>query len=606
MQIEYTPEEVRALIEEHEALEYPAATAADVADATDVLEGIEELVARLDHDVRREALERVSLSVEDQLWIPVADNCSRSAGVAIASDGSLSFTVWGRGEGLSSYFSARQAVAHALLGQADANANANASANADAKADVKVGGAGDAPANVPEIAPEAADANPMVSALKACGWAVAAGRTIADVDAEVLASVYPLSEAGVAHLFSSEATGGIVLAMAGSTAGDRRRAVAALPALPERDYSSRGFSVLFESGEAGTHYSEEPGFGHVLKEAPHSREVELATAAERFRAARFLRPSQDRPLDVHGIRRRVRQQPLVRAAVRAAVQADRQDAEATYRLVAVAAAVAGLLARGMVGRALAAERPWDTGAERDRMEKAGRRLRREMLAGREARGGRPPAVVPATALDAERRERLAACDDPKLRRNVARRLKSGRAAYDTARAVYLQRCPGLEHKLLHLLRRDGDGGGVPEREFVSRRRNLAPAAEDPEAAVRGALRSLAEAGKVRRVRSSRTGEVFLAATEPLDETDYRRSLNGLIRDERFGIVNPWARAGAVETEGEDAEWERGTENLEASELDALFPRRFRTTASYERPLPAADLVAEPAAQEELEAIAESA
>ena len=327
----------------------------------------------------------------------------------------------------------------------------------------------------------------MVSALKASGWAVAAGRTIADVDSEILASVYPLSEAGVAHLFSE--AGGIVLAMAGSTAGDRRRAVDALPALPRRGYSSRGFSVLFESGEPGTHYSEDPGFGHVLKEAPHSREVELAAAAERFRAARFVRPSQDRPLDVAGIRRRVRHQPLVRAVVRAAVRADTQDAEATYCLVAVAAAVARLLARGMVGRALAAERPWDTGAERDRMEKAGRRLRREMLAGREARSGRPPEVVPATALDAERRERLAACDDPKLRRSVARRLKSGRAAYDTARAVYLQRCPELEHKLLHLLRRDGDGGGVPEREFVSRRRNLAPETEAPEAAVRDALRS---------------------------------------------------------------------------------------------------------------------
>ena len=111
---------------------------------------------------------------------------------------------------------------------------------------------------------------------------------------------------------------------------------------------------------------------------------------------------------------------------------------------------------------------------------------------------------------------------------------------------------------------------------------------------------------MRRVRSSRTGEVFLAATEPLDETGYRRSLNGLIRDGRFGIVNPWARAGAVETEGEDAEWEHGTEDLEASELDGLAPRRLRdTTSSYERPLPAADLVAEPSAQEELEAVTES-
>ena len=181
----------------------------------------------------------------------------------------------------------------------------------------------------------------------------------------------------------------------------------ALPELPRRGYSSRDFSVLLECGEPGTHYSEEPGFGHVLKEAPHSRAVELAAAAERFRAARFLRPSQDRPLDVADLRRRVRQQPLVRAAVRAAVQADTEDAAATYRLVAVAVVVARLLARGMVGRALAAERPWDTGAERDRMKKAGRRLRREMLAGREARGGRPPEVVPAAALDAQRRGRLA-------------------------------------------------------------------------------------------------------------------------------------------------------------------------------------------------------
>jgi hypothetical protein len=107
------------------------------------------------------------------------------------------------------------------------------------------------------------------------------------------------------------------------------------------------------------------------------------------------------------------------------------------------------------------------------------------------------------------------------------------------------------------------------------------------------------------VRSARTGEVFLAATEPLDERGFRRSLNALIRDERFGIVNPWAYTpGAVRADGEAGEWEEGLEDLEASELERLAPTRLRDTELYERALPAADLVAEPSAQEELEAIAE--
>ena len=84
MQIEYTPEEVRTLIEEHEALEYPAATAADVAEATDVLEGIEELVARLDPAVRREALEsreplgrRPALDPRRRQLLPQRRRCHR-------------------------------------------------------------------------------------------------------------------------------------------------------------------------------------------------------------------------------------------------------------------------------------------------------------------------------------------------------------------------------------------------------------------------------------------------------------------------------------------------------------------------------------------------
>jgi len=113
------------------------------------------------------------------------------------------------------------------------------------------------------------------------------------------------------------------------------------------------------------------------------------------------------------------------------------------------------------------------------MEKEGVRLRRGIIGGRKARGGTPVEVTPADAIDAGevRRERLADeaasfTSDPKLRASIERRRKKGRAAYDTARALYLQRCPELAHKLLHLLRRDGAGVTL-EGEFVSRHVRLA-------------------------------------------------------------------------------------------------------------------------------------
>jgi hypothetical protein len=211
--------------------------------------------------------------------------------------------------------------------------------------------------------------------------------------------------------------------------------------------------------------------------------------------------------------------------------------------VVLVAAIARIFSRSMVRRALSAERPWDTEAERGRMEKEGARLRREIVTGRSARDGRPISVSPAPYLDAERCERLAGrtpAEDPRVRATVERRRQTGRAAYDTARAVYLGRCPELAHKLLHLLRRDG-AGVTPEREFVWRHVRLAEGSADPEVAIHAALRSLAEAGKGRRVRSRKSGEVFVAATEPLDETGYRRALNGLIREASTGIIASYVR-----------------------------------------------------------------
>ena len=595
MHLEYTPEEVRTLTEEHEALDFTTATADDLAEATDVLEGVEELISKLDPATRREAVEPVGVPVGDLVWIPVANNCTRSAGVAVSPGGILSFAVRGEGEGLASYFAARQAVTHALLGSSPCSVESISGNSEEDAADCSITG------QYPRL--EISEEDPLITLLKENGWAVAAGRTLADIDGEVLARAYRLSEEGIVHLFGE--SGGIVLAMAGSTTGDRRRAAEKLPKLPARSYSSRSYSVLLECGEAGDHYSEQEGFGQTVKEAPKPKDHLLDAAAERFKAARFVRPSAEKPLDTGAIRRRVRKVALVRAAVRSALAVDPADAGEMIRRVVAAYLIARYMSRKMVRRALDAEKPWDSKAERGRMIQAGRRIRSEILAGRTARSGEPIVVRTAGELDAERHDRLAplsgTTEDAKLQHSIERRRKNGRAAYDTARAVYLQRCPELEHKLLHLLRRDGV---QPEGDFLSRHANLAAEETDPEGALRSGLRRLAGAGKVRRIRSSKTGEVFLTATEPLDETGLRKSLNGLIRDERFGIVNPWTTSGSVESDGEAGEWEEGLQDLESYESDILAPRRFRSTDATEQPLMAAEKVAEYSAFEEVEAVAE--
>lgn len=594
MHIEYTPEEVRTLIAEHEALDFTTlggATADDLAEATDVLEGVEELIARLDPTIRYETVNPYSIPVGaegDLAWIPVANNCTRSAGVAVATDGTLSFTVRSEAGEPTSYFAARQAVAHALTG-------------AQAENDCSIIEQSPRTENVDTTKQE----DPLVTLLKENGWAVAAGRTLADVDDEVLAQAYKLSEEGIAHLFATEAGDGLVLAMAGSTQGDRQRAVEKLPTLPARSYSTRSYSVLLDYVAPGDHYSEQEGFGQTVKEAPKPKEHLLVAAAERFKASRFLRPSADSLLDTRAIRQRVRKNVLVRAAIREALSVDAADSGEVVRRVAVLYLTARYFFTKIARRALAAELPWDSKAERKRSANISRRIRSEIVAARKARAGEPLIVKAAGELDAERHERLAsAAEHSKLHSSIEGRQKSGRASYDTARALYLQRCPELEHKLLHLLRRDGVKA---EGKFISRHSNLAAEANNPEGALRAALCTLAESGKVRRVRSHKTGEVFLTATEPLDETGYRRSLNGLIRDERHGIVNPWSSEAPspVEAEGETGEWERGLEDLDHHEAAVLAPKGFRTTEASEQQFIAAEEVAEYSAFEEVEAVAEA-
>lgn len=239
--------------------------------------------------------------------------------------------------------------------------------------------------------------------------------------------------------------------------------------------------MLTDAGEAGSHYSEQEGWGLTGSADKASPDREAEAAAELFRASR-----------------------------------------------AGSLAMAGSKAER---RGIAANR---------------RRLRAEFVSRR--RRGENLVVRPAREIDAERESSRGSRwkDEQDLRRRAEQARRSGRIAYDTARAVYLGRLPTVSHRLLHLLRREG--GAVAERGFVSRHARLAGAeTTDPEVGLIAALRELTEAGKVRRLRSRETGEVFLTATEPLDEEGFRRSPNGLIRDPASGIANPWSESDGVES-----------------------------------------------------------
>ena len=508
---EYTAASVRALIEGIEPLKVGAPSEENLEVAVETLEGLEELLTRLPAAERRAAISGVAIESGDALWVPAARNCRLSAGVAVEGGGLLSFAVGDEsaaGEALTNHFSARTAAAHALRGAKSRTRN------------VESDGFPSAPDEPTVVEGDGS----LVEALKASGWAVPIARRVEDLAPEALARVARLSEDGVAHLFASEA-GGVILAMAGSTAGDRRRAAERLPSSPERPLASRQvFGVLLEAGEPGSHYSEEEGWGLTVKTRKASPGGELEATAERFRAARD-------------------------------------------------------------GGSLAVA---ETKAERQRIEANRKRLRAEFVVRR--RRGEDLVVRPAREIDAGRSETHEAhwTQDGGLRRSMERARRSGRAAYDTARAVYLQKPPTLAHRLLHLLRREG---GVHEKEFVSRHAKLAGAGEpDPEAVLIRALRELAEAGKVRRIRSRETGEVFVAATEPLHEGDFRRSLNGLIRDPGFGIVSPWAESYGVEPEGaedEEVSLERDPEDV--------FPEETGREVLL-------DMIADEGAEEEIEAL----
>lgn len=132
-------------------------------------------------------------------------------------------------------------------------------------------------------------------------------------------------------------------------------------------------------------------------------------------------------------------------------------------------------------------------------------------------------------------------EDPGLRRRMEAQLRTGRAARNTARAIYVSSLPTLAHEVLHLLRRDGRR---PQERFVALAYAQNPANGRPEELLKEVVRELGEAGKVRRLRSRKTGRIYLEATEVLDVPAYERDLGRIIRSERHRIHSSGAAAGA--------------------------------------------------------------
>jgi hypothetical protein len=126
-------------------------------------------------------------------------------------------------------------------------------------------------------------------------------------------------------------------------------------------------------------------------------------------------------------------------------------------------------------------------------------------------------------------------EESRLRRIIETQTHTGRAAYNTARAVYVSSLPTLAHKVLHLLRRDG---WQTQDRFVALARAENPENYHPEVLLEETVRDLGEAGKVRRMRSRKTGRIYLEATEELDAPAYERDLDRIVCSREHHIPVP--------------------------------------------------------------------
>ena len=89
--------------------------------------------------------------------------------------------------------------------------------------------------------------------------------------------------------------------------------------------------------------------------------------------------------------------------------------------------------------------------------------------------------------------------------------------------------------MLHLLRRDGR---QTQDRFVALARAENPENDSPEELLEETIRDLGEAGKVRRMRSRRTGRIYLEAMEELDVPAYERDLDRIVHSGEYHIPIP--------------------------------------------------------------------
>lgn len=409
----------------------------------------------------------------------------------------------------------------------------------------------------------------LIVRLKNLGWAATPGEIGAGPE-----QIERLADAGAAYLRAHGKR--IVLAMAGATSGDVRRAATRTeyrdqgtgvrPALgPSQEDTSPdelAAEVIRRLGRNGGVVEERALEVSLRGRPPRLRNAALALLAERGEARKLRCGSSGATIVVlSGTQKAAVGRELRRVAdLGAALEEERREALKPHAsevewvggrtvddwLGGFRRAVAGKgLTAGQVRELIRTELPFRIGPQDALGEDAEIEEWRCSLARRREenvtiiRRAREESFVP---------KRFGAppepqwTEDPGLRRRINAQLRTGRAAYNTARVVYLASLPTLAHKMLHLLGRDGRDS---RERFLALASAEAGGWEDPWALLDGAIRALGEAGKIRRLRSRTTGAIHLEATEEFDEAAFAGSLRRIIRSGRHGIPVPggWGCAG---------------------------------------------------------------
>lgn len=405
----------------------------------------------------------------------------------------------------------------------------------------------------------------VVERIKAAGWAATPEEAHAHPD-----QIERLTDAGVAYLRACGKR--VVLAMAGATAGDVRRAVA------RSESREKGMGELPEQGRTQRAESPEELTAEILRRLElrggaveeRTLEVSLRARPPRFRRAALAllagraevrkvrcRSSGTTLVVLTGAPRSSVDRELRRVAdLKAALEEEHRESMKPHIseveqiggkpvaewLVGFRRTVGGRkLKPGQVRELIRSEFSFKVGlhdalGEDGELEEWQRsRARRREENARIIRTDLAAGIVPgAYGVPPEPHW----TEDPGLRRHIEAQLRTGRAARNTACAIYVSSLPTLAHKVLHLLRRDGRR---PQERFVALAYAQDPANGRPEEHLEEAIRELGEAGKVRRMRSRETGRIYLEATKGLDVSSYERDLGRIVRSERHRIPTPRGR-----------------------------------------------------------------